>query len=231
MYQGSKSRQHLDSPPRTCLSNSQIPAFSVLAAARFLLQPSRSKRLSIPLRFLFQHKPQLTHVPNPSTAGSTMQRPDSLPHHCLGPSTQSQISVFPVSVAARLLIRSKRLLTPLTFLFPNPPTAGSTRLHLDRQIQTFTASAAARPFQVLQLNPLIPPRFLVPYNRQWANLPNSSTARSSTRQHLDSPSRPFPNQNTQMHMPVFPASAAARWFQPTRPKRSLILPRRNLFPR
>ena len=223
MYQGSKSRQHLDSPPRACLSNSQTPAFSVLAAARFLLQLSRSKRLSIPLRFLFPRKPQLTHVPNTSTAGSTMQRPDSLPRHYLGPSTQPQISVFPASVAPRLLIRSKRLLTPLTFLFPNPPTA--------RQIQTFTASAAARLFQVLQLNPLIPPRFLVPYNRQWANLPNSSTARSPTRQHLDSPSHPFPNQNPQMHMSVFPAFAAARWFQPTRPKRSLILPRRNLFPR
>ena len=53
VYQGSKSRQHLDRPPRTCLSNSQTPAFSVLAAARFLLQLSRPKRLSIPLRFLF----------------------------------------------------------------------------------------------------------------------------------------------------------------------------------
>ena len=83
MYQGSESRRHLGSPPRTCLSNSQASAFPVSAAAHFLF-PRQWESVSNPLTaYKWKYQP-LTHSPHPH------HRPHLLPyfsryHHlCLG---------------------------------------------------------------------------------------------------------------------------------------------------
>ena len=220
VYQGSENRQHLGRPPRTCLSNSQTPAVLVLAEPRFLLQLSRLERSLIPLILLFPRKRELS-FPNPSIAGSTMRHLDSPPRLYLGQNTPSQTSVFLQSAATRFLLlqpsRLKRPSIPLRFLFPrksqltyvlNPSTAGSTTQHPESltrhclgpntqsQIPVFPVVSVAARFLLQPIRskrPLTPLTFLFPYNQQRANLPNPSTVGSSTRQHLDSPSRAFPS--------------------------------------
>ena len=124
-YKNPESKQHLGSPPRAYLSKhtqSQTPAFLVLAEAHFLLRPNRSRRPLIPLRFLFLCERQRSNILNPLTAGSTRQHLDGPPRASLSQNSQIQRPVFPVSATARCSLlrgnRPKLSLIPPMVLFP-----------------------------------------------------------------------------------------------------------------
>ena len=135
-----------------------------MAAARFLLQLNRSKRPSIPLRFIFPRTRQREKVPNPSTAVYPMQYLDSSPYAYLNPKRTSISLRFP---------RNRQLLYVL-----NLSTAGCPVQHRDnppctclsQSIQSqIPAPVSAAACFLLRLSrskrSLIPLRFLLPFAR------------------------------------------------------------------